>query len=75
MKPNSEPVHKSMKDDAIMRLEERSRHLSKHIFPREYGLPSVFVCVNPRIRPSFQDRENEIHVSALRSEGLHFFFT
>jgi hypothetical protein len=48
---------------------EDARHLSKYVFPREYGLVTVFASANKAYKYSdFADREDEIKV---RSNTLY----
>ncbi|CAK5268459.1 unnamed protein product [Mycena citricolor] len=50
-----------------VKLMEQARHLSKYVFPRQYGLANVFRFELPRREgfrlPDFGDREDEIRVS------------
>ncbi|KAF8273247.1 hypothetical protein EI94DRAFT_1564525 [Lactarius quietus] len=39
---------------------EDARHLSKYMFPREYGLATAFASVRAHKYPDFADREDEI---------------
>src|SRR5258708_28418210 len=41
---------------------EGDRHLSKYLFPREYGLATAFASVRAHKYPDFADREDEIKV-------------
>jgi len=42
---------------------EDARHLSKYVFPREYGLATVFASAAKAYKyPDFADREDEIKV-------------
>jgi Ser-tRNA(Ala) deacylase AlaX len=41
---------------------EAARHLSKYLFPREYGLATAFASVKAHKYPDFADREDEIKV-------------
>ena len=41
---------------------EDARHLSKYLFPREYGLVTAFASVRAHKYPDFADREDEIKV-------------
>ncbi len=49
---------------------EDARHLSKYIFPREYGLATAFASVRAHKYPDFADREDEIKVR-VRYVPLH----
>ena len=54
--------------DYHQRMQD-ARHLSKYVFPREYGLATVFVSVTKAHKYSdFADREDEIKV---RSHTLY----
>lgn len=44
---------------------EDARHLSKYLFPREYGLATAFASVRAHKYPDFADREDEIKVSVI----------
>ena len=41
---------------------EAARHLSKYLFPREYGLATAFASVRAHKYPDFADRSDEIKV-------------
>lgn len=41
---------------------EDARHLSKYVFPREYGLATVFSAAKAHKYSDFADREDEIKV-------------
>ena len=41
---------------------EDARHLSKYLFPREYGLATAFASARAHKYPDFADREDEIKV-------------
>ena len=50
--------------DYHKRMED-ARHLSKYVFPREYGLATVFASANKAHKYSdFADREDEIKVKS-----------
>ena len=45
-----------------MALEKGARHLSKHIFARQYGLPTVFTSEAYRMGARYVAREADIKV-------------
>ena len=53
--------------DYHKRMED-ARHLSKYVFPREYGLATVFAAIKAYKYSDFADREDEIKV---RSNALY----
>ncbi|KAF8554611.1 hypothetical protein OG21DRAFT_1412295, partial [Imleria badia] len=63
-KPRVDPA--TYKDADPRALAKDARHLSKYIFPSQYGLSSVFVLVTNQIQayqqPDYTDREREIKV-------------
>jgi hypothetical protein len=56
--------------DRHKRMED-ARHLSKYVFPREYGLATVFASATKAYKyPDFADREDEIKVRV--EYALHY---
>jgi hypothetical protein len=49
--------------DYHKRMED-ARHLSKYVFPREYGLATVFAAAKAHKYSDFADREDEIKVGS-----------
>jgi hypothetical protein len=58
------PSERVFKNEKEMEMEKISRHLSKHVFPREYGLPNVFLSENLWEKFTFQVRESHIEVQS-----------
>lgn len=59
---------------------ENARHLSKYVFPRQYGLSNPFIIVAERKfetfeLPDFTDREAEIKVGDCSYLGVEVFGT
>lgn len=63
-KPRVDPA--TYKDPDPRVLAKDARHLSKYIFPSQYGLSSVFLLITNRKeryqQPDYSDREQEIKV-------------
>lgn len=62
-KPRVDPA--TYKDPDPRILAKDARHLSKYIFPSQYGLSNVFVFANRKEsykQPDYSDREQEIKV-------------
>ena len=58
------PSERVFKSENEMEVEKISRHLSKHVFPREYHLPNVFLSENPWEKFTFQSKEGHIEVQS-----------
>jgi len=60
--PTITPSSGALRSKKEMEMEKICRHISKHVFPREYRLPNVFLSQHVRERFTFQTRESRIKV-------------